>query len=156
MLWAGSIDFIINMIFEKGRKVEVWNARELPTGSWWHAEIISGNGRFYNVRYQYRPSNVCGKDVERVSRKIIRPCPPSVNLSADWVVGDMIEAFDSGSWKIAELLMALDENHYSVRLLGSFWSLKMHYSNVRMRQTWEDGKWVVIRKVICLFAIEFL
>lgn len=141
------------MIFEKGFKVEVRNMRETPTGSWWRAEIISGNGRYYNVRYQCPSPDM--SDVERVSRKSIRPCPPSNKLPADWETGDMIEAFDNGSWKISELLMVLDENHYTVRLLGSFWSIKIHYLNVRIRQTWEDGKWVVIRKVNCLFTIVF-
>ncbi|XP_059592214.1 uncharacterized protein LOC100264564 isoform X6 [Vitis vinifera] len=38
------------MKFRKGSKVEVLNKKEVPSGAWHCAEIISGNGHNYSVR----------------------------------------------------------------------------------------------------------
>nr|CAD1823927.1 unnamed protein product [Ananas comosus var. bracteatus] len=57
------------MRFKKGSKVEVMSKWEVPLGSWCPAEIISGNGHTYNVRFI-----TCSLDtnlaVGRVPRKL--------------------------------------------------------------------------------------
>ncbi|KAF2287205.1 hypothetical protein GH714_039340 [Hevea brasiliensis] len=48
--------------------------------------------------------------------------------------------------KAAAILKVFSQNYYFVRLIGSSRELRIHKSNIRMRQLWEDGKWVVIGK----------
>ncbi|KAA8525374.1 hypothetical protein F0562_007208 [Nyssa sinensis] len=78
------------MRFKKGSKVEAMIGKEVPI-SWRSAEIISGNGHTYSVRF--------------------------------WV-----------------------ESYYLVRVLGFSQEFKVHKFNIRVRQSWEDEKWVVIGK----------
>ncbi|XP_008785245.1 uncharacterized protein LOC103703932 isoform X2 [Phoenix dactylifera] len=132
-------------LFKKGNKVEVLNKREVPSGSWWCAEIISGNGQNYYVKYDSYPANM-GAAVERVSRKAIRPCPPLVKSPSDWVPGDIAEVLDNSSWKLSEVLRVGGDGYFFVRLLGSSREFKVHVSDLRLRQSWLDGKWVVIQK----------
>nr|CAD1843002.1 unnamed protein product [Ananas comosus var. bracteatus] len=133
------------MRFKKGNKIEVLNKTDVPSGSWRTAEIVSGNGHTYFVRYdQHYPQS--GADVERVSRKDIRPCPPPVEGPIHWVSGDILEAFDNRSWKLAEVSSVVDRHYCFVRLLGYSRVFRTHFSNLRLRQLWQDDKWVVIRK----------
>ncbi|XP_073111060.1 uncharacterized protein [Elaeis guineensis] len=133
------------MRFKKGSKVEVLNKKEVPSGSWWPAEIISGNGHNYYVRYNTFLANMCTA-VERVPRKVIRPCPPSAKGPRDWVPGDILEVLDNNSWKLAEVSRVVDDGYFFVRLLGSCGEFKVHTSDLRLRQSWQDEKWVVIQK----------
>ncbi|KAL5199354.1 hypothetical protein ABZP36_020557 [Zizania latifolia] len=89
------------MRFLKGSKVEVLQEAEVPLCSWRGAEIVLGNAQSFYVRYDPSPVD-SGVTVERVSRRLIRPC-----LSQDDPVrrasGNIFEAFDNYSWKIAEM-----------------------------------------------------
>lgn len=134
------------MRFKKGSKVEVLNKREVPSGSWWSAKIISGNGHCYSVRYDRYLQGVGGA-VERIPRRAIRPCPPPVKAPRSWVAGDIVEVSDNNSWKLAEVSKVVARNLYFVRLLGSFRKFRVHISDIRVRQSWQDNKWVVIQKV---------
>ncbi|KAA8521516.1 hypothetical protein F0562_012174 [Nyssa sinensis] len=133
------------MRFKKGSKVEVMNIKEVPI-SWRCAEIVSGNGHTYSVRYDCGPGSTNEVVVERVSRKAIRPCPPPVEGVDSWVAGDVVEMFDDISWKISTVLKALGRDYYLVRILGFSQEFRARKSNIRVRQSWEDYKWVVIRK----------
>ncbi|XP_058201254.1 uncharacterized protein LOC131316008 [Rhododendron vialii] len=132
------------MKFKKGSKVEVMSKKEVPV-SWRCGEIISGNGHTYSVKYDCYPGSIGDAVVERVSRKAIRPCPPFEGFES-FVVGDVVEVFDSMSWKIARVLKVLDRDHYLVRLLGIPQEFRIHKSSIRVRQSWQDNKWVVIGK----------
>lgn len=136
------------MRFKKGNKVEVLSKREVPSGSWRCAEIICGNGHNYTIRYDgYEQAN--GKTVlERVSRKAIRPCPPPLEISGSWVLGDVVEVFDNFSWKMSTISQVLGKNYYKVRILGSSREFEVFKFDIRVRQSWQDNKWVVIGKVI--------
>ncbi|RRT65918.1 hypothetical protein B296_00033533 [Ensete ventricosum] len=112
------------MIFNKGNKVEVWNRREVPSGAWWSAEIVSGNGNNYAVRYDGYPAD-----------------------SSDLMSGDVVEVSDNNSWKLAEVLMVVDKNYCLVRLIGSSRELRADKSLVRNRLSWQDNKWMMIYKV---------
>ncbi|KAG1335556.1 hypothetical protein COCNU_03G016750 [Cocos nucifera] len=136
---------IVTMRFKKGSKVEVLNKKEVPSGSWWPAEIISGNGHNYYVRYDPYLANM-GTTMERVPRKVIRPCPLSEKGPRDWVPGDIVEVLDNNSWKLAEVSRVVDDGYFFVRLLGSCREFKVHTSDLRLRQSWQDEKWVVIQK----------
>lgn len=133
------------MRFKKGNKVEVWNRREVPSGSWWSAEIISGNGHTYSVKYDGYPTDN-SLAVDRVPRKAIRPCPPSEDFK-ELSIGDVVEVFDNNSWKLAEVLTIIDKKYCSTMLLGSMKELKVHKSYIRRQLSWQDNKWTVIHKV---------
>lgn len=138
------------MRFFKGSKVEVLQEAEVPFGSWRPGEIISGNGHTYLVRYDESPvdSSVA---VERMPRRLIRPSPPTDD-PVRWSLGSILEAFDSYSWKVAEVVRVLKKNQYLVRLLGSSLELSAHASVLRMRKLWLDDIWIVTQKVmLCSF-----
>ncbi|GMP94637.1 hypothetical protein CsSME_00044026 [Camellia sinensis var. sinensis] len=132
------------MSFKRGTKVEVMR-KKVPF-SWHCAEIISGNGHTYSVKYDYFPGSTSEFVVERVSRKAIRPCPPPVEGVRSWLAGDIVEVYDNISWNIARVLKVLDRDHYLVKLLGVPQEFRVHKSNTRVRQSWQDNIWVVIGK----------
>ncbi|KAK1281487.1 hypothetical protein QJS10_CPB22g01072 [Acorus calamus] len=134
------------MRLKKGSKVEVLKKSNVPPGSWWCAEIVSGNGHTYNVKYDQPPSNISEVIMERVPRKVIRPCPPTFKGAGSWVPGDIVEVFEMSSWKLAEVSRRVSRNHHFVRLLGSSSEFKVHKSFIRVRQSWKDGRWVLIGK----------
>jgi hypothetical protein len=135
------------MKFKKGSRVEVLSKTDLSSGAWWCGEIISGNGQTYQVRYDGAQGLSNEDNVESVSRKAIRPCPPPADVSDGWTVGDLVEVFDDLCWKTAAVLKVIRGNYYLVRLIGPSTKLQVNKVNIRMRQLWLDGKWVVIGKV---------
>ncbi|PSS17884.1 DUF724 domain-containing protein [Actinidia chinensis var. chinensis] len=143
------------MRLKKGSKVEVFSKKEVPTGSWYCAEVMSGNGHTYNVRYGRfpMPSDAL---VERVPRKAIRPCPPLVEGVDIWVPGDHVELFQNMSWKTATVVKALDGNNFLVRLVGEYEEIRVHKAHLRVRQSWEDDKWVMVGKgdVYCKMSMK--
>lgn len=139
------------MGYKKGTRVEVLNIKELPSGSWRSAEIISGNGCNYMVRYYNYKGAAVKNTLERVSSKAIRPCPPLLDISSNWVPGDVVEVFDSFSWKVATVLRALGKNYYLVRLLGASQQLRVTSSDIRARQSWQHGTWTLIRQDSAIF-----
>lgn len=134
------------MRFKKGTKVEVLTQKEVPSGSWRCAEIIGGNGHNYTVKYEGDVEVLGYELVERVSRKAIRPCPPSVDVLQDWISGDVVEVLHNFSWKMAIVLKVLARNNLLVRLVGSANELKANRFDVRARLCWQDGEWIVIGK----------
>ncbi|KAH0745477.1 hypothetical protein KY285_007134 [Solanum tuberosum] len=89
------------MRFKKGSKVEVMNRKDSPV-SWCPAEIISGNGHTYSVRYDYYPCmESCEARGERVSRREIRPSPLPSEGVENGQSGQIIEVFDDCCWKTA-------------------------------------------------------
>ncbi|CAL5443208.1 unnamed protein product [Camellia sinensis] len=139
-------DNIVIMRYKKGSIVEVLSKNEVPSGSWRCAEIICGNGHNYTVRYEMDPGATDEAIVERVSRKSIRPCPPPVKLSENCVPGDVVEVFQNFSWKMATVSKVLGRNCFLVRLLGSSHEFKVSKVDLRVRQSWQGGKWFVIGK----------
>ncbi|XP_071703441.1 uncharacterized protein [Rutidosis leptorrhynchoides] len=125
-------------MFQKGSKVEVMNKTELPT-SWCVAEVVSGNRHTYNLRYD------CYPGVEKVSREFIRPCPPRSKNLRSWVAGDIVEVFDHNSWKTATVCSVSDGGHFLTRLHGFTHVINVYESNIRTRQSWNDGRWVPIK-----------
>ncbi|KAM7257624.1 hypothetical protein ACFE04_013365 [Oxalis oulophora] len=140
------------MRLTKGSKVEVLVHKDDSIASsspvWRCAEVISGNGRMYVVKYlQFRTSfnNALEEEVEdKVSRKAIRPLPPPVLAIHTWIPGDVLEVFHLDSWKTAMLLKNIDDNYFSVSLLGGSHVFQVHRSYLRVPQTWENGEWSVV------------
>ncbi|KAK4365023.1 hypothetical protein RND71_016381 [Anisodus tanguticus] len=120
------------------------NTSEVPI-SWRTAEIMSGNGHTCTVRYGSRLGMRSENFEERVSRKMIRPCPV-VHRVETWAPGDIVEVYNDNSWKIAIVVSVLQLDCYLVRLLGCSLELSIHKSGMRDRQNWKDGKWILIRK----------
>ncbi|XP_010472567.1 PREDICTED: uncharacterized protein LOC104752191 isoform X6 [Camelina sativa] len=137
------------MRFRKGSRIEVFSHKEAPYGAWRSAEIISGNGHTYGIRYySFELSNNEAVE-ERVPRKMIRPCPPQIDVDR-WEAGDLVEVLDNNiSWKAATVLKELSGRYYAVRLLDAAVELTVHKVNLRARQSWQDERWVVVGKVSC-------
>ncbi|XP_027176557.1 uncharacterized protein LOC113775755 [Coffea eugenioides] len=132
------------MRYKKGSEVEVFCKDEVPSGSWRCGQVICGNGHHYTIR-----CIIGAKDeaiFERVSRKSIRPCPPVVHVSRSWMPGDVVEMLHNYSWKMATVSKVLKGNHFLVRLVGSSNEFKVHKFDIRLRQSWMDGKWIVVGK----------
>ncbi|KAL8152558.1 hypothetical protein V2J09_010318 [Rumex salicifolius] len=128
------------MRFRKGSKVEVFGKREVPSGSWYSAEIIHGNGHYYTIKYDMEDL------FERVPRKAIRPFPPLLQALEDWVSGDVVEVFHGFSWKMATVLTVMPKNSLFVRFVGSSQELEVRKSDIRPRLCWQDDEWQVIGK----------
>ncbi|XP_004287366.1 PREDICTED: uncharacterized protein LOC101310150 [Fragaria vesca subsp. vesca] len=133
------------MRFKKGSNVEVLRKKEVPSGSWWCAKIICRDGHKYTVRYGVEVAND-ETVVERVHRTAIRPCPPPVEVTESWVPGDIVEVFDNFSWKMATISEVLGNKYFLVRIVGSCREYKVGKLEVRVRQFWQDDKWVVVGK----------
>ncbi|KAI5320538.1 hypothetical protein L3X38_040246 [Prunus dulcis] len=134
------------MRFKSGSSVEVLSKKEMPSGSWCCAKIICGNGHNYTVRYDGFEGASDKAAVERVPRNAIRPCPPPLEVSENWVPGDLVEIFDNFSWKMATISKVFGKQYVLVRLLGSSQEFKVGKFEIRVRQFWRDDKWVVIGK----------
>lgn len=149
------------MRLKSGYKVEVMNISEVPI-SWHTAEVLSGNDHTYTVRYDSCSTFRSPSREVKIPRKFIRPCPPPVQSGENWVVGDLVEAclsIEECSWKVACVLKVLRGDHYLVRLLGCSQEFSIHRSQIRRRQYWQDGKWVLLPKVLfwpCLCNYESL
>lgn len=125
--------------YKKGDKVEVLMRKELPCSTWRCAELISGNGHTYEIRFT---DSLDGGG--RMARRFIRPSPPQ-GAVRDWVPGDIVEIFDSMSWKAAVVSNVFtEEDQYLVTLLGSSKQVRVHKSLVRVRQIWICDGWVVL------------
>ncbi|KAK1382816.1 ENT domain-containing protein [Heracleum sosnowskyi] len=130
------------MRFERGSKVEVLKQVDALT-AWRGAEIVSGDRNTYSVRYNcYIPEH--GVDTERVPRKLIRPTPP-VHRVESWVAGDVVEVFDNVMWKIA-IISNVRGAYCIVRLLGSSYKFRVHMSDIRVRQCWQNDQWFLMGK----------
>ncbi|XP_023513603.1 uncharacterized protein LOC111778157 isoform X3 [Cucurbita pepo subsp. pepo] len=129
------------MRLRKGDQVEVYSQEEVSSGSWSCAEIVSGNGRTYSVRYFQTE-----EAVEKVPRWAIRPCPPPVEGPNVWAAGDLAEAFHNSSWKQARIMQIIGVNCYLARLLGSPLDVLVSQSYLRLRQAWRDGQWFLLGK----------
>ncbi|KAG7540661.1 ENT domain [Arabidopsis thaliana x Arabidopsis arenosa] len=134
------------MRFRKGSRVEVFSNKEAPYGAWRCAEIVSGNGHTYNVRFYSFQLEHEEAVMERVPRKIIRPCPPLVDVER-WETGELVEVLDNFSWKAATVREELSGNYYVIRLLGTPAERTFHKVNLRARKSWQDEKWVAIGKI---------
>ena len=136
------------MRFKKGGKIEVLKKREMGLG-WCPAEIVSGNGHTYYVHYERSTCEDGQPIIERAPRKAIRPCPPLVGGTENWVPGDVVEVFDDDSWKTAKILKVVQAGLcFFVRLLGFSHEFRAYASNVRVRQSWVDNQWIIIGKVM--------
>ncbi|KAG6387930.1 hypothetical protein SASPL_153125 [Salvia splendens] len=150
------------MKFKKGEKVEVLNHKEIPV-SWHVAEILSGFGYAYLVKYDSCPGMSSEHKVETVSKACVRPCQPLMQGVEDHVAGDVVEIFHEYAWKAAAILNVVQgkretkcrkisiratavQKRYKVRLLGCSIESIVDGSNIRMKQTWQDGKWIICEK----------
>ncbi|KAF8097843.1 hypothetical protein N665_0280s0044 [Sinapis alba] len=127
------------MRFKKGTKVEVLTKSSIPSGAWRSAEILSGNGHYYTVMYDTDDAT------ERVPRKSMRPEPPHPpQVLRSWAPGDVLEVFQSCSWKMAIVSKVLENDCVLVRLLGSSVKVKATKSDIRVRQSWQDNEWIMV------------
>ena len=83
---------------------------------------------------------------ERVPRKSMRPEPP-LQVLHSWSPGDVLEVFESCSWKMAIVSKVLENDCFMVRLLGSSLKVKANKSDIRVRQSWQDNEWIMVGQV---------
>lgn len=133
------------MRFKKGSKVEVMNRKDSPV-SWCPAEIVSGNGHTYSVRYDYYTCMESEARSERVSRREIRPCPLPSKGVENGQSGQIIEVFNDCCWKTAIIVKVFNRDYYLVHRTGCSQEIRVHRSNTRVRQCWQDEKWHLIGK----------
>lgn len=119
--------------------MEVLTKSSVPSGAWRSAEILSGNGHYYTVM---NDTDHCS--TERVQRKSMRPEPPPVQVLHSWAPGDVLEVFESCSWKMAIVSKVLEEGCVLVRLLGSSLKVKANKCDIRVRQSWQDNEWITV------------
>ncbi|KAL5190068.1 DUF724 domain-containing protein 6 [Glycine soja] len=133
------------MRLRKGNKVEICGNADGLTVEWRCARIISGDGHTYSVQYDCS-STTSGASTERVSRKAIRPCPPLIKGIESQAANDHVEVYNAGSWRVATVLKVIGGDFYLVRLWVSCKELKVRKVNMRPRQSWQNGQWVVVPK----------
>ncbi|GAB2300369.1 hypothetical protein Dimus_034410 [Dionaea muscipula] len=134
------------MRFKKGDKVEVFSQKEVPSGSWRCAAIISGNGHNYTVKYDGSMGSYGGGVFDRVPRKAMRPCPPVAEVSGMWFSGDVVEVFHYFAWKKATVVQVSPNSQYLVRLHGSLPVLEVGGHDLRPILCWQDDEWFDIPK----------
>ncbi|XP_047975531.1 uncharacterized protein LOC125217986 isoform X3 [Salvia hispanica] len=151
------------MRFKAGDTVEVMQSKEV-LASWRAAEILSCSRDTYTIQYVCYPGMENKPLVEVVSRKLLRPCPSSLQGAKCFITGDIVEVFHQYSWKIAVVLNVLggkNENRnnkihhkvstckkkYLVRLLGCSKELAIDRTKVRARQAAHDVKWLQLTKI---------
>lgn len=136
-----------NMKFKKGSKVEVWRKSKEPMDSWFPGSITSVDGDQYIVKYEHF-LNLEGKPaVEKVSQEDVRPQPPKGKEEEKWMDGNIAEVFDIHCWRVGKVVKVLKSSRFVVKLFGSIQLKEFHQSSLRVRQAWQNDKWVLIGKV---------
>ncbi|KAJ6796715.1 Uncharacterized protein M6B38_219900 [Iris pallida] len=134
------------MRFKQGARVEVLGRDDEPYGSWVLARILSRDGCWYGVRYELLLARGGEPVEETVHEKDVRPfCPPPAG-EAGWGFGDVAEAFDLYLWRVGKIAKVLHNGWFVVRLCGSGQLKKFHVSDLRVRQAWHDGRWIMLGK----------
>ncbi|KAG9147800.1 hypothetical protein Leryth_003418 [Lithospermum erythrorhizon] len=132
------------MRFKKGTMVEVFCQTENPAGSWRCAEIVRGNGLNFVVKHF---SGMKKESIEeRVPGKFVRPSPPKMEFLENWSSGDVIEVLHNFTWKMATVSKVLSRGKFLVRLVGFVDEFEVNESDIRLRQSWVNGNWIVIGK----------
>ncbi|KAI3495893.1 hypothetical protein L1887_38240 [Cichorium endivia] len=131
------------MKYKKGSIVEVLIKDNFCHHSWHCAQIVSIKGHNYTVSYNMYPGFTNKADVQQIS---IRPCPPLLKISESFAPGDVVEVFYNLSWKTSIVLKAFNQDKFLVRLLESSIELKLTKSELRVRQSFQNGEWIVLHK----------
>lgn len=147
-----SVDFLQvqaskNMKLKVGNSVEVLRKENDLCMSWFSGKVMAVDGDDFIVRYMSLIDRKEVMAVERVYRKAIRPRPPHAKKEKGWIVGDMVEVFDTKCWKVGKVAKVGKNNRVVIRFLGSIQLKEFDECNLRIRQAWDQNKWSVIEKV---------
>ncbi|XP_026419211.1 uncharacterized protein LOC113315110 [Papaver somniferum] len=135
------------MKFKQGNKVEVLRKQKKEFESCWYpGKIIYIVGSQYTVSYNLVRNSKGEPLVENVCRGDVRPIPPPTKRDGEWVIGDVVEVFDLSCWKAGKIAKVMNGNRVVIRLVGSIQLKEFHESNLRVRQTWQNGEWVAAVK----------
>ncbi|KAF5207399.1 Plant tudor-like rna-binding protein [Thalictrum thalictroides] len=135
------------MKLRKGNKVEVWRRTTGQIDSWFPGKIISVHGDEYIVKYELLLTLEGEAVVEKVNQEDVRPQPPPTNRDGKWMLGDLVEVFDSHCWRVGKIVKVLGRNRFVIRLSDCIQLKEFHQSSLRVRQAWQNYKWVLIGKV---------
>ncbi|KAJ8899316.1 hypothetical protein K2173_018290 [Erythroxylum novogranatense] len=135
------------MKLRKGDVVEVLRREHDPCSSWFLGRIIEVDKNYYVVRYGISADRDQERFVEKVQKQDVRPQPPC-RKRKKWIVGDVVEVFDSQCWRAGKITKVWNKENFCVRLFGpgSVQVMEFHESNLRIRQAWHENKWFVIGK----------
>ncbi|VFR01818.1 unnamed protein product [Cuscuta campestris] len=73
------------------------NQAEVPI-SWRAAQILSEDGHWYILRFDSLGESE--SVVERVYKSLIRPSPPLMQHTENWLPGDILEATSMARWQM--------------------------------------------------------
>ncbi|KAM5563628.1 hypothetical protein ABKV19_018314 [Rosa sericea] len=135
------------MKLKVGNSVEVLRKENDLCMSWFSGKVMAVDGDDFIVRYKSVIDRKGVMAVERVYRKAIRPRPPHAKKEEGWIVGDMVEVFDTKCWKVGKVAKVGKNNRVVIRFLGSIQLKEFDECNLRIRQAWDQNKWSVIEKV---------
>ncbi|PIA31606.1 hypothetical protein AQUCO_04900123v1 [Aquilegia coerulea] len=134
------------MRLKRGSKLEVLKSND-KCDSWFPGTFISEDKYKCTVRYDLYLNCEGDHVVEEVYKEDVRPNPPPVKKGEKWVVGDTAEVFDLHCWRVGKVVKLLNNDRCVIRLSGSIQLKEFQRSNLRVRQAWQNNKWVVIQKV---------
>ncbi|XP_004292586.1 PREDICTED: uncharacterized protein LOC101309999 [Fragaria vesca subsp. vesca] len=135
------------MKLKVGNSVEVLRKENNLCMSWFSGKVIAVDGDDFIVRYKSLMDCKGVMAVERVCRKDIRPKPLHAKKRVGWIVGDMVEVFDTKCWKVGKVTKVAKNNRVVIRFLESIQLKEFDECNLRIRQAWDQNKWSVTEKV---------
>ncbi|XAR66565.1 hypothetical protein NMG60_11012843 [Bertholletia excelsa] len=129
------------MEYRHNEAVEVIGKGEGHVGSFYPATLLAAIGRNkYLVRYKTRFTEDKTRALTDVLEPAdIRPAPPEINFPK-FAVGDRVEAYVNGGWRVGQVTSKVDPNYY-VKLDGTANEVHCAFYSVRVHLEWRDGKW---------------
>ncbi|GLJ17450.1 hypothetical protein SUGI_0303820 [Cryptomeria japonica] len=109
-------------------------------GAWFEGVIVSQEGGMYRVQYDKFETDEGYPLIEELHYCQLRPRPPEMNI-INWAAGDQIEVLDKDCWWEGVISKVLLRKQYRVYFPCYGNCMRCHYSNIRPKQEWKNGKW---------------
>lgn len=133
----------------KGTEVEVSNDEDGFQGSWFAATVVQvvANAKFL-VRYKSLKTDD-GKEflTEEIDAEHLRPCPPETFMVDCYSLNDPVDAYWNEGWWEGKICKVLHGGRYRVYFEGTDDKMVFDHSDLRPRQVWIDGTWVMASQV---------
>ncbi|KAK4478350.1 hypothetical protein RD792_017640, partial [Penstemon davidsonii] len=131
--------------FRDGMMVEVKSDEEGYQGSWYSAVILSSLGSDdFLVEYQTLKTDDESEQLrEKALASNMRPCPPKLVRIERFKKLEEVDAWYNDGWWVGVVSKVLDGLKYGVYFWNSNEELIFEHYNLRPRQEWIGGKWIV-------------
>ncbi|XP_004309084.1 PREDICTED: uncharacterized protein LOC101298667 [Fragaria vesca subsp. vesca] len=134
----------------KGTEVEVSNDEDGFQGSWFAATVVQvvANAKFL-VRYKSLKTDD-GKEflTEEIDEEHLRPCPPETYMVDCYGLNDLVDAYWNEGWWEGKICKVLHGGRYRVFFEGTDDKMVFDHSDLRPRQVWIDGTWVMASQAL--------